>query len=159
MNIKLICVGKLKEKYWRDACTEYSKRLSRFCKLSILEIPDEATPDNANDTQITAILNKEGEKILSNVRENEYLVSLCIEGIRFDSVGFSQKMNEIMLSGKSQITFVIGGSCGLSDEVKKRSNLKLSFSDMTFPHQLMRIILLEQVYRGFKILGNESYHK
>ena len=159
MNIRIACVGKLKERYWRDACSEYEKRLQRYCSISICEVPDESTPDEISDRQREQILAKEGERLLRRIPSDSYCIALAIEGKRFDSEGFSQLLKQKMDHGVSDITFVIGGSLGLSDEVLKRANLKLSFSDFTFPHQLMRVILLEQVYRGFRIMKNEPYHK
>lgn len=159
MNISLICVGKIKESFFREAIAEYLKRLSKFCKINIYEVEDEKTSEGANDNEVNIVLNKEGDKILSHIGKNDYVISLCIEGKKFSSEALSEKISEIMVSGSSNISFVIGGSWGLSSKVKERSNLKLSFSDMTFPHQLMRVILLEQIYRSFKILNNEPYHK
>ena len=159
MNIRIACVGKLKERYWRDACSEYEKRLQRYCSISICEVPDESTPDEISDRQREQILAKEGERLLRRIPSDSYCIALAIEGKRFDSESFSQLIKQKMDHGVSDITFVIGGSLGLSDEVLKRANLKLSFSDFTFPHQLMRVILLEQVYRGFRIMKNEPYHK
>ena len=159
MKITLLTVGKIKEKYFTMAIDEYSKRLSRYCKLEIIEVPDEKTPDGASDTEEDMIRDKEGKKILKALKEDSYVVTLEIEGKMLDSVELSQKINQIGVSGKSHITFIIGGSLGLSDEVKSKADYKLSFSKMTFPHQLMRVVLLEQIYRSYRILGNEPYHK
>ena len=158
MNITVICIGKLKEKYLKEAVSEYSKRLSRFVKLDIAELPDCKIPENASPAQERAVLDKEGEKILSRIKPDSYTVAMCIEGKQLSSTEFAGELNQIsMVSGN--ITFIIGGSLGLSDEVIARADEKLSFSKMTFPHQLMRVILLEQLYRGFKIGANERYHK
>lgn len=159
MNITIICVGKIKEKFYRDALSEYEKRLSRYCKLNIIEVPDEKTPENASDRENELIKDKEGEAILKHVKENMFAISLEITGTSFSSEGFAKKIENLGLSGESNIAFVIGGSLGLSKKVSKRSDLKLSFSEFTFPHQLMRVILLEQIYRAFKIISGEPYHK
>lgn len=159
MKIKIISVGKIKEKFFRDAIDEYSKRLSRYCSLEIIEVSDEMTPDKASDSENRAILKKEGERILSKIRDNDFLITLEIEGKKLSSTKFADKINELTVSGVSSIAFIIGGSLGLSDEVKNKSSYSLSFSDMTFPHQLMRVVVLEQIYRAFKINANEPYHK
>lgn len=157
MNIQLICVGKLKEKFFADAAAEYIKRLSRFAKISAVEIPDEKIPSGASLKEIERIKNTEGERILEKIRADR-VFALCIEGRRFSSEAFAQRLADTMMNSGSA-AFIIGGSLGLSDRVKERADLKISFSEMTFPHQLMRIILLEQIYRGFKIINNENYHK
>ncbi len=159
MNIKIICTGKLKEKYLKDAVSEYSKRLSRFCTLEITELPDKKIPDNASKAQCESVICAEGEAILKKISPSDFVIALCVEGRQMSSEEFAKKLSGIMLSGKSTIDFVIGGSLGLSDEVKKRSDFNLSFSEFTFPHQLMRVILCEQIYRAFKINANEEYHK
>lgn len=159
MNINIIAVGKIKEKYLKDAIDEYAKRLSRFCKLTITEIADEPMSDKPSEAEKSAILQKEGEKILSAIKNTDVLISLCVEGQQLESEKFANFFADSCLSGANIFTFIIGGSLGLLEEVKKKSKLKLSFSKMTFPHQLMRVILLEQVYRAFKINANESYHK
>lgn len=159
MNINIVCVGKIKEKFYKEAIDEYTKRLSKFCKVSIIEVSDEETPQNASENLETIIRDKEGERILKKISDSSYVITLEIKGNKIDSTDLSQKINNLCVSGKSDITFVIGGSLGLADSVCKRSNYKLSFSDMTFPHQLMRVILLEQIYRSFKIINNEPYHK
>lgn len=159
MKITCITVGKIKETYYTDAVKEYSKRLSRYCKLEIIELPDEKTPDGASQAQETAIKNREGERILKAIREDAYVIALDIEGQTPDSVGLSQKLERLGIGGTSHVTFVIGGSLGLSSPVLKRADEKLSFSRMTFPHQLMRVILLEQLYRSFRIMKGEPYHK
>lgn len=159
MKITVITVGKIKEKYLRDAIAEYSKRLSKYCKLEILEVADEKTPENASETVEEGIRQKEGERILKHIKEDAYVITLEIGGKMLDSVEFSRKIKTLGIQGKSHICFVIGGSIGLSQEVLKRSDYGLSFSKMTFPHQLMRVILLEQIYRSYRIMSNEPYHK
>ena len=159
MKITIITLGKIKEKYFTMAIDEYSKRLGRYVKLDIVEVADEKTPDGASDTEERLIRQKEGERILKLLKEDSYVITLEIEGKMLDSVELSEKINQIGVSGKGHITFIIGGSLGLSDEVKSRADFKLSFSKMTFPHQLMRVVLLEQIYRSYRILGNEPYHK
>ncbi len=159
MKITVITVGKIKEKYLRDAIAEYSKRLSKYCKLEILEVADEKTPENASETVEEGIRQKEGERILKHIKEDAYVITLEIGGKMLDSVEFSRKIETLGIQGKSHICFVIGGSIGLSQEVLKRSDYGLSFSKMTFPHQLMRVILLEQIYRSYRIMSNEPYHK
>ncbi|MBE7038884.1 MAG: 23S rRNA (pseudouridine(1915)-N(3))-methyltransferase RlmH [Ruminococcaceae bacterium] len=159
MKIKIICVGKLKEKYLKDGISEYIKRLSRFCKTEIIELNDEKIPDNASKAEEDIVIKNEGEKILKHIQKGEYVISLCVEGKSISSTGLAEKINEITLSGLSTITLIIGGSLGIDDKIKNLSDFKLSFSKMTFPHQLMRLILLEQIYRAFKINANEEYHK
>ena len=149
--IKIICVGKIKEKYFTDAIKEYQKRLSKYTKLEIVEVND-------YDGDISTILKKESEQILKNINDKSYIITLEIEGQNIDSVELSKKIDNVLISNPD-ITFIIGGSYGLSDDIKNKSNYKLSFSKMTFPHQLFRVILLEQIYRSFKIINNESYHK
>jgi len=159
MNIDILTVGKIKEKYLNEGIKEYSKRLSRYCSLNIIEVDDEKAPENLSDKEMEMIKDKEGEKILSKVPSGAFVVALAIEGKQLSSEALSEKLSEIMVEGSSHVVFVIGGSLGLSKEVIKRANLKLSFSKMTFPHQLMRMILLEQIYRAFRIMRNEPYHK
>lgn len=159
MKITVLCVGKIKEKFYRDAILEYSKRLSRFTKYEIIEVADEKTKENASDKEISIVKDLEGEKILNKLNEDSYVITLEINGKTPDSVGLAKKIKEITLNGYSHITFIIGGSLGLSDSVISKSNYHLSFSNMTFPHQLMRVILSEQIYRAFKIINNEPYHK
>lgn len=159
MKITILCVGKVKEKFYRDAIAEYSKRLSRYCKLEIIEVSDEKTSEQATQTEIDIVKNKEGERLLKNIKDDAYVFCLAIDGKQLDSVELSQKMDKLMTGDKSHLVFVIGGSLGLSDDVLKRADYKLSFSKMTFPHQLMRVILLEQIYRSFRISNNEPYHK
>ena len=158
MNMALICMGKLKEKYWRDAAAEYEKRLSRFGKWETIELPDLPEPSNSSPAIEEQIKKKEGEAILSKLREGDVVVCLCIDGKQLDSVKLSQKLTEMIDTGR-RVVFIIGGSLGLSDDVVRRAQLKLSFSPMTFPHQLARIMLLEQTYRALKIAAGERYHK
>lgn len=159
MKITIVCVGKIKEKFYRDALAEYTKRLSRYCSLSITEVADEKTKEQASDVECAIIKDREGERILKSIREDGYVIALAIDGKNLDSVGLSKKIENLALTGKSNLYFVIGGSLGLSDEVMKRADYKLSFSRMTFPHQLMRVILLEQIYRSYRIINHEPYHK
>ena len=139
--------------------SEYEKRLSKYCKLEIKEAADEKTPDQASENVNQQILEKEGERIKNLIPKDSYVIPLAIEGKKYDSVGFSQMIQKNTVSGVSHITFIIGGSLGIMDEIKKASNQMISFSDMTFPHQLMRVILLEQIYRAFRIINGEPYHK
>ena len=159
MKIDIICVGKIKEKYFNMAIEEYSKRLSRYIKLNIIEVADEQTPDNAPAAIEEMIKKKEAERILKAIKSDSYVVTLEISGEMLDSVKLAKKIESIGVNGNGNITFIIGGSLGLHEDVSNRSNYKLSFSKMTFPHQLMRVILLEQVYRSYRILNNEPYHK
>ena len=159
MNITLITVGKIKEKYYRDAVAEYVKRLSRYCKLDIIEVADEKTPDKASELMEEQIKQKEAERILKYIRDDAYCITLAIEGKKTDSVTMARHIEQLGLIGKSNIVFVIGGSLGLHRSVLQRADEKLSFSDMTFPHQLMRVILLEQIYRCYRIMNGEPYHK
>lgn len=159
MNIRLITVGKIKEKYIQEGIKEYSKRLSRYCSLEILEIDDEKAPENLSEKEIDIVKQKEGERILAKIPQNSFVIALVIEGKQLSSEDLAEKIDSLMVDGISDISFIIGGSLGLSNEVISRSNFKLSFSKMTFPHQLMRMILLEQVYRAWRIIKNEPYHK
>ena len=159
MKITIICVGKIKEKFYQEAIKEYSKRLSRYTKLDIVEVADEKTEEQSTEVEINIVKDKEGERILKAIKDDGYVVCLAIEGKQLDSVELSEKMTNLFVTGKSHIYFIIGGSLGLSNDVLKRADMKLSFSKMTFPHQLMRVILLEQIYRGFRIMNNEPYHK
>lgn len=159
MKITLLTVGKIKEKYLRDAVAEYSKRLSRYCKLEIIEVADEKTPDQASLAEEEVIRQKEGERILKQLKNDSYVITLEIAGKMLTSEELAGKIDTLGIRGTSHITFIIGGSLGLSDEVLQRSDYGLSFSKMTFPHQLMRVILLEQIYRGYRIIKNEPYHK
>ena len=159
MRISLVVVGKIKEKYFQDAISEYSKRLTKYCKLEILEVADEKTPDKAAPALELQIKEKEGERISKKLCDDAFVIALAIDGKKLDSVSLSNKIEKLGVSGVSHIQFVIGGSLGLSDSVLKRADMKLSFSDMTFPHQLMRVILLEQIYRSYRIMNHEPYHK
>lgn len=159
MNITLITVGKLKEKYLKEALAEYSKRLNRYCKLNIVELQDEKTPENSSEKEDTLIREKEGIRILDSIRDNMYVIALDLKGNMLSSEEFSVFIDELGLRGSSNIAFVIGGSLGLSKEVLTRADYKLCFSKMTFPHQLFRVMLLEQIYRGFRIMKGEPYHK
>ena len=159
MKITVITVGKIKEKYLRDAIAEYTKRLSRYCKLEIIEVADEKTPDQAGETVEEQIRDKEGERILKYIRDDMYVITLEIGGKMLSSEELADKINMLGIRGQSSVAFVIGGSIGLGREVLKRSDYALSFSKMTFPHQLMRVILLEQVYRSYRIINGEPYHK
>ena len=159
MKISIITVGKIKEKYLKDAIDEYSKRLSKYCKLEIIEVADEKTPDNASEVVEDNIRSKEAERILKYVKEDAYVVTLEIDGKQLTSEELANKIEKIGVQGTSHIIFIIGGSIGLGKEVLAKSNYALSFSKMTFPHQLMRVILLEQIYRSYRINNREPYHK
>ncbi|MBR5578712.1 MAG: 23S rRNA (pseudouridine(1915)-N(3))-methyltransferase RlmH [Lachnospiraceae bacterium] len=159
MRITIIAVGKIKEKFYREAIGEYTKRLSKYCKLDIIEVADEKTPERCSETEEQLILSKEADRILKNIRPEMYVYALAIQGKKSDSVGFANEINQLALSGKSSIAFIIGGSLGLHTSVLNRADKQISFSDMTFPHQLMRVILTEQIYRGFRIIAKEPYHK
>lgn len=159
MNITIVTVGKLKEKYLKQGIQEYLKRLSAYAKVNIIEVADEKAPENMSDAQMVEVKEKEGKRILGNIGMDTYVITLEIDGKMLSSEKLAAKMDELATYGKSKITFVIGGSLGISEAVQKRSDLALSFSKMTFPHQLMRLILVEQVYRGFRINRNEPYHK
>ena len=159
MRITIVCVGKLKEKFYRDAVEEYAKRLSKYCRLEILEVADERTPEGASDAEKEKILQKEAERILERLREDAFVCTLEIMGKKLASEELAEWMQQLTVRGTSHIAFVIGGSLGLHASVRKRSDFALSFSDMTFPHQLMRVILCEQIYRVFRIINHEPYHK
>ncbi len=159
MKIYIISAGKLKEKYWTMAVEEYSKRLSRYCKLELIQVPDEKTREGASMAEEEAVKVKEGERILSKIPESAYVIALAIEGKQLDSVAFAEKIQDLGLHGVSQIVFIIGGSLGLSEAVMKRADYALSFSKMTFPHQMMKVVLLEQIYRAYRIVSGEPYHK
>lgn len=159
MNIRIISVGKIKEKYMTMAIQEYSKRLSAYCRLEIIEVKDEKVPEKLSDQQRLKAIQAEGKRIILFLKDDEILVTLEINGDQMDSVGFAEKIETYTVQGKSQITFIIGGSLGLSPEIIRRSDWSLSFSKMTFPHQLFRVMLLEQIYRAFKIIRRETYHK
>lgn len=159
MKIKIISVGKLKEKYLVDGIKEYTKRISAYADIEMIEVIDERIPDKASLAEEVIVKSKEGRKILDRVKQDDYMILLDVSGKEIDSVAFSKHIEECMINGKSSIVFVIGGSLGHGEEILTRANFRLSFSPMTFPHQLMRLILVEQVYRAFKIIKNETYHK
>jgi 23S rRNA (pseudouridine1915-N3)-methyltransferase len=159
VKIKIVSVGKLKEKYLIQGINEYLKRLQPYAKVGILEVPDEKAPENLSDAEIEIVKNKEGERILKNLSPDTYVIALAIEGKMLSSEDLAAAFEDLMLQGKSDLTMVIGGSNGLSDEVLRRADFKWSFSKLTFPHQLMRLILVEQIYRAFKIIKGEPYHK
>lgn len=159
MKITIVTVGKIKEKYLKDAIAEYSKRLSKYCKLEIIEVADEKTPDNASAVVEEQIQAKEAERILKYVKEDAYVITLEIHGKQLTSEELADKIEKLGVQGTSHIMLIIGGSIGLGEEVLKRSDFALSFSKMTFPHQLMRVILLEQIYRSYRIISGEPYHK
>lgn len=159
MKITILCVGKIKEKFYREAVAEYEKRLSRYTKFQIIEVNDEKTIENPSQAEENMIKDKEGERILANIKDDMHLIALAINGKSYDSVAFSKHIESLTISGNSHICFIIGGSLGLSDLVLKKCHETLSFSDFTFPHQLMRVILAEQIYRCFRIMKNEPYHK
>ncbi|MGN0711363.1 MAG: 23S rRNA (pseudouridine(1915)-N(3))-methyltransferase RlmH [Anaerovoracaceae bacterium] len=159
MNITVVCIGKLKEKYWVEAIKEYSKRLSKYCTLTIDELKEERLPDNASPADEEAVKAAEGRSILKKIKKDAYVITLEIKGKALTSEQLAEKIDNLGLEGKSDVVFVIGGSLGLSEEVSRRADFKLSFSAMTFPHQMIRVFLLEQIYRAFKINRNEQYHK
>lgn len=159
MKITVLCVGKIKEKYFTDGIKEYEKRLSRYCKLEIIEVADEKTPDSASETEELMIKAKEAERMKKYIRDDAYVIALAIDGKQLDSVELSEKIEKLGIGGTSHIIFIIGGSLGLDGDILNRADYKLSFSRMTFPHQMMRMILLEQIYRGYRIMKNEPYHK
>ena len=159
MKITIICVGKIKEKFYRDAISEYEKRLGRYCKLEIVEVADEKTPNGASAMLEEQIKEKEAKRVLEKIRDDAFVCILEIAGKRFSSEGFARWMEQLTINGNSQIVFVIGGSLGLHGSVRERADIAVSFSDMTFPHQLMRVILVEQIYRAFRIIHKEPYHK
>lgn len=159
MKITIIAVGKIKEKFYGDAVTEYEKRLSRYCKLEIVQVEDEKTPDKTGTSLDEAVKRKEAGRILKYLKEDAYVVTLEIQGDSYDSEGFAKQIDKLATQGVSHIQFVIGGSLGLHEEICKKADLAVSFSKMTFPHQLMRVILLEQIYRAYRIINKEPYHK
>ncbi|WP_026476805.1 23S rRNA (pseudouridine(1915)-N(3))-methyltransferase RlmH [Alkaliphilus transvaalensis] len=159
MNITILTVGKIKEKFFKQAIDEYAKRLSRYCKLNFVEVADEKAPENLSNADMEIIKAKEGENLLKHIKDGSYVIALVIKGKMLTSEELADQMNKLAITGNSQIVFVIGGSLGLADEVIKRADFKLSFSPMTFPHQLMKVVLLEQIYRGFRIIKGEPYHK
>ncbi|WP_130863108.1 23S rRNA (pseudouridine(1915)-N(3))-methyltransferase RlmH [Bacilliculturomica massiliensis] len=159
MNITVVCIGKLKEGYWREAIAEYGKRLNKYCTLVIDELKEERLPDNASAAEEAGVKESEGKNILKRIKPGGYVIALDVKGKALSSEGLAEKLDSLGIEGKSDVTFIIGGSLGLSPEVLARADLRLSFSSMTFPHQMMRVILLEQIYRAFKINKNETYHK
>ncbi len=159
MQIDILCVGRIKERFFRDALDEYKKRLSRYCRLNEVEVADEKTPDTASPAEEAKIKEKEGQRLLSRISDSAYVIALAIEGRSLTSRGLADELSRLTVSGTSHIQFIIGGSLGLSPEVLSRADYLLSFSKMTFPHQLMRVILAEQIYRSYRILRNEPYHK
>ena len=159
MNIQIICIGKLNASYWTDAIKEYSKRLSRYCTLEIVELKESLLRDNASAADEEKVKLEEGREILSRIKDGTYVITLEILGKQLSSEELASKIETLGIEGKSNVAFVIGGSLGLSPEVSKRANFKLSFSKMTFPHQMMRVVLMEQIYRSFKIIRHETYHK
>jgi len=159
MKIRILTVGKLKENFAKEGVKEYSKRLSKFAQIEIVEVDDEKTKENASEIELNLVKDKEGSKLLAKIAEKDYVIALAIKGKTYDSVAFSNHLSDLLNQGNSTIDFVIGGSVGLSDKVLERADEKLSFSDFTFPHQLMRVVLLEQIFRAFKIAKNEPYHK
>ena len=159
VHINIICVGKIKETYLKEAIFEYTKRLLKYCTLNLIELPDEKIPNNPSEKEIDIIKNKEGSNIISQIKKDTYLICLDLKGKQFSSEEFSEKLENISLNYNSSITFVIGGSLGISNDVLNKANELISFSKMTFPHQLFRVFLLEQIYRAFKISNNENYHK
>ena len=159
LNINILCVGKIKENYLKDAIKEYTKRLSKYCNLNIVEVQDEAVPDKLSENIIENIKDKEARKMLDKIKKETYLVCLDLKGKQYTSEEFSEKIEEIKLQGNSSITFVIGGTLGIGKEILDRSKEKICFSKMTFPHQLIRIFLLEQLFRAFKISSGETYHR
>lgn len=159
MNLTILCIGKLKERYWTEAVCEYSKRLSRYCDLSVEELKEEKAPQNPSLAEEEAVKQEEGRRMLSRIKEHSFVTALDVRGKAFSSEELASQMEQLGLEGKSSLTFLIGGSLGLSEEVLSRADLRLSFSRMTFPHQMMRVILLEQIYRSFKIIRKETYHK
>jgi 23S rRNA (pseudouridine1915-N3)-methyltransferase len=159
IKVSVIAVGKLKEKYLKDACNEYLKRLSAFSKVNVIEINEERCSDNPSQTEIEQVKIKEGERIIAKIPKGSYVVPMCIEGVQMSSEEFSKRIEKTSIDGFGEITFIIGGSFGLSDDVKALGKLKLSFGKLTLPHQLMRVVLLEQIYRAFSISSNSKYHK
>lgn len=159
MEIKIITVGKLKEKYLKLGIEEYTKRLKKYTKVTLIEVPDEKAPETLSEKEMEQVKEKEGERILSHIQDKDYVFALAILGKNYDSVGFAKQIQQLQVHGKSTLTFVIGGSLGLSDSVMKRANEAISFGAFTYPHQLMKLILVEQIYRSFRINNNEPYHK
>lgn len=159
LNVTIICVGSLKEQYWRDACAEYAKRLGGFCRFSVIEVGESRLPKSYSDADIAKVIQTEGKSILGRIGSGDFVIAMCIEGREMDSPQLAARLEQTALCGKSRIDFVIGGSYGLSEEVKRRADLRLSMSPMTFPHQLARVMLCEQIYRAFSINADTKYHK
>lgn len=160
IRVNIICIGKIKEKYFTDAINEYAKRLSAFCKFSVVELSEEKIKsNNPNESQISEVINAEGKRILQKIGQSDYVIAMCIEGKMLSSEELSKMLDSVSISGKSTVDFIIGGSYGLSGEVKQRADFRLSMSRMTFPHQMARMILSEQIYRAFEISSNGKYHK
>lgn len=159
MKITILAVGKLKEKYWKQAMSEYEKRLGPYSKIEIIEVPDEKAPENMSDKEIEQVKEKEGQRLLAKIKPQATVITLEIEGKMLSSESLAKELQQRMTQGQSDFVFIIGGSNGLHDDILKRSNYALSFSKMTFPHQMMRVVLIEQVYRAFKIMRGEAYHK
>lgn len=159
MNLVILCVGKLKERYWTEAVCEYCKRLSRYCMISVDEIKEERLPDHASAAEEQAVKEAEGKRLLARIKDGAYVIALDVKGKQLSSEELAGKLSDLGLTGKSTVVLMIGGSLGLSEEALSRADFRLSFSKMTFPHQMMRVILLEQIYRAFKINRNETYHK
>lgn len=159
MRISILCVGKIKENSFAEAVKEYQKRMGRYAKVEVFEAADEKTPDNASEAEENSIRQKEADRLIKYIKEGMYIIALDIQGIQYDSISFSRKISKLMLDGESHIAFIIGGSLGLHPSVLARANEHIGFSKMTFPHQLMRVILFEQIYRAMKIMKNEPYHK
>lgn len=159
LSISIICVGKLKEKFWRDACAEYAKRLSGFCKFNIIEVDEYPAPDNASGAQIQNVIENEGKRIAAKLGKGTAVIAMCIEGRQMSSERLSQSISDLAVKGVSNVSFIIGGSWGLAEDIKKRAVMRLSMSEMTFPHQLARVMLCEQIYRAFQISSGGRYHK
>lgn len=159
LGVTVIAVGKIKEKFFADAIDEYAKRLSAYCRFEVVEVKDEKTPDNPTENEKNVILDREAERILQKIPKGAKVISLCVEGNQMTSEKFADLLSRSSVEGTSKLVFVIGGSMGLSDKVKNMSDLRLGFSEMTFPHMLMRVILAEQIYRGFTIVSGKTYHK
>ena len=158
LTVNIICVGSLKEQYWRDACAEYAKRMGGFCKFGIIEVPESRLPKSYSDADIAKVISGEGTRILEKIPSGSFVAAMCIEGRELSSTQLAARLEQIALGGKSRVDFIIGGSYGLSEDVKRRADLRLSMSPMTFPHQLARVMLCEQIYRAFSINADTKYH-
>ena len=159
LTVQILCVGNLKEAYWRDACEEYAKRLGAFCKFSVTELPESRLPKSYSDADVAKVIATEGERLLAKVSPGDFVAAMCIEGKMLSSTALAEELSRAAVNGKSRVTIIIGGSYGLSDAVKSRADLRLSMSPMTFPHQLARVMLCEQLYRAFSIQAGTKYHK